>query len=190
VIGGKGDMKFTITNLQFTSKKNGNWKMLNEKSHEVSGMSLIEILVVVTIFAILGIVVTRAVILTISGSKKSESLVRVRENLNYAMGVVERQLRNADAITTCPNTDASRIDYQDIYGNSTSFTCANGAVASGSAQLTSSEVVITACSFICQPGLSNNPVSVNVSFTAKDANTTGIQRSSVDLTSQIYLRNY
>jgi prepilin-type N-terminal cleavage/methylation domain-containing protein len=47
------------------------------------GLSLIEILVVVAIFAILGIIVSSALVLTIQGTKKSESLVRVRENINY-----------------------------------------------------------------------------------------------------------
>lgn len=153
-------------------------------------MSLIEILVVVTIFAILGIIVTRAVILTIGGSKKSESLVKVRENLNYAVGVIERQLRNADVITTCPNPDPSRVDYQDSFGQSASFSCSSGAIASGSAQLTSSEVTITNCSFVCQPGTQNGPQLVTVTLTAKDKNISGTQNSTVDITSQIYLRNY
>lgn len=154
------------------------------------GMSLIEILVVVTIFAMMGVVVTRSIILTITGSKKSESIVHVRENLNYTMGIIERQLRNANSITQCPNTDTSRIDYQDELGNSSYFSCGSGSVASGSARLTGTDINVTSCSFVCAQTANDNPPSVTVSITAKDLNLTGIQNSTVDTTSQIYLRNY
>ena len=82
------------------------------------GMSLLEILVVVAIFSILGVIVTRSVLLTLRGSKKSESQVKVRENVNYALAVIERQLRNADSIVTCPN-DPSFSD--NLFSKFTAF---------------------------------------------------------------------
>jgi prepilin-type N-terminal cleavage/methylation domain-containing protein len=158
------------------------------------GFTLLEILVVVAIFSILGVLVTRAIILSIGGSKKSESLVRVRENLDYASGVIERQLRNANSIPECPNTDTSIINYEDENGKATSFSCvdvgASGRVASGSANLTSSQVSIIACSFTCQVGINNTPSTVEVSMTAKDATATGVQGAEVSVVSRISLRNY
>ncbi len=159
------------------------------------GMSLIEILVVVSIFAILAIITTRSVLLTLQGSKKSETLVKVRENLGYSMGVVERQIRNANTISECPNSDTNTINYTDQNGNAASFSCVNvgsvnGYIASGSARLTSTEITITGCSFMCTPGTSANPSLVNVTLEAKDAAAVGIQNSSVSTTTQIYLRNY
>lgn len=153
------------------------------------GMSLLEILVTVTIFAVLGIIITRSIILTLQGSRKSESLVKVRENLDYAMGVVERQLRNADSIADCTNSDTTKITYVSQDGIQSSFSCGSF-IASGSAQLTSSTVTITNCSFTCQTGSSANPSSVSVFFEGKDANATGVQNSTVSLTNQIFLRNY
>lgn len=153
------------------------------------GMSLIEILVVITIFAVMGVVVARAVILTVGGSKKSESIVKVRENLNYAMGIVERQIRNANSIPTCPNSDSKVIDYIDQYGKATSFSCGADYVASGSARLTNNEIIVSGCSFICSPG-ANYPDSIKVSFTAKDKYAVGIQNATVSVESQISLRNY
>ncbi len=159
------------------------------------GMSLLEILVVVTIFAVLGIITTRAVLLTIQGSKKSESLVKVRENLDYSIGVIERQLRNANSVVECPLADPTVVNYIDQNSNSGSFSCINiGAVdsyvASGSARLTSDAVSITACSFFCTPGTSANPPVINVTLEAKDAVATGIQNSTVSTSTQIYLRSY
>lgn len=153
------------------------------------GMSLIEILVVVTIFAVLGIVVTRAVLSTISGSKKSESLIRVRENLSYSLGIIERQLRNADSITQCPNSDPLRIDYHDQFGNSSYFACLNEYVASGSARLTSTDINVTSCSFVCTLS-TGSPSSVTITLSAKDKNGIGAQGATVDVSSEIYLRNY
>src|SRR3990170_3264778 len=65
------------------------------------GYSIVELLVVVTIFTFLAIIVTQAVVLTLRGSRKGESLISVRENLDYAFAVMERQLRSARSITSC-----------------------------------------------------------------------------------------
>ena len=64
---------------------------MNKKT--LKGMSLLEILIVVAVFSILGVIVTRSVLLTLRGSKKSESQVKVRENVSFSLGVIERQLR-------------------------------------------------------------------------------------------------
>jgi len=159
------------------------------------GMSLLEILIVVAIFAILGVITTRAVLLTLQGSKKSESLVKVRENLDYSLGIIERQLRNADSVTECPNSDTHIISYKDQEGNTSTFSCENMGtldpyVASASSRLTNNEVKITSCYFVCEPGTSVNPPVVSVTIEAEDANATGIEASKVSATTQIYLRNY
>jgi len=73
------------------------------KTKTNSGLSLIEILIVITIFAVIGILSTRSVFLTLRGAKKSDSLVRVRENVNNALSVIERQIRNSEKVT-CPST--------------------------------------------------------------------------------------
>lgn len=157
-------------------------------------MSLLEILVVVTIFAFLGILITRSIILTVAGSRKSESLVKVRESLNYSLSVIERQLRNADAIPNCPNIDTTYLGYNDQNGNPTSFSCISdagvGAIASGSASLSSSEINIVACSIVCSPGEGVNPSKVTISLEAKDAHAVGTENATVTLTTQITLRNY
>lgn len=159
------------------------------------GMSLLEILVVVTIFAVLGVLVTRSVLLTLQGSRKTEALVKTRENLNFAMNVMERQIRNANAITECPNADPSILNYTDADGNSSSFTCTNistqnGYIASGSASLTNDSINVLSCQFSCTPGTSINPPSVTITVSATDKTASGIQNSTVSVSNKIYLRNY
>lgn len=160
------------------------------------GMSFIEILVVIGIFGILGVLTTRAVILTLAGGKKTETLIKIRENINYSFSVIERQLRNADSITDCTNTNTLAINYLDRNGVATSFSCANlgagtvGYIASGAAQLTGSTIDITSCSFNCQVGTGGNPSSVKINITAQDSTATGISNSIVTSSTSVSLRNY
>ena len=113
----------------------------------IQGFSLLEILVVITVFSMLAILTTQAVILTLKGTKKSESLTKVRANIDYSLAVIERNIRNADSIVECPNTDQTIISYTDENGSITSFSCANdsdgGYIASASGRLTNSEVDVT-----------------------------------------------
>src|SRR5512137_3061278 len=97
---------------------------INRKNQK--GLSLIEILVVITIFAILGIVIARSIILSLQGSQKSTGLVAVRENLDFATSIIERQLRNANSVTSaCPvgGIQVNPLVYVDQNGNSSSFAC-------------------------------------------------------------------
>jgi type II secretory pathway pseudopilin PulG len=168
-----------------------------------SAYSLLEMLVVVSIFAILGILITRSILLTLSGAKKSENLVAVRDNLNYSVGVMERQLRNADSIIGCSNLDPSLITppitsvvyYNDGDGNPASFSCNNvgpgmdGFIASGSSQLSSDEVNVTGCTFTCTINI-NSPSSISIDLAATDASASGTDNSVVTSSTQIFLRNY
>ena len=152
------------------------------------GMSLIEILIAVTIFAVLGIITTSAIALTLKGSKKSESSLKVRENIGYSLSVIERQLRNADSISACNSTS---VNYLDSLGNSASFSCIGNYIASGSAmiRLTSDEIAVTSCSFTCELGGSTSP-SVSVSLEACDAQSTGIDGASITISTKVFLRTY
>lgn len=158
------------------------------------GMSLVEILVVITIFAILGIIVSGSLILTIQGTKKSESQIRVRENLNYAMDVMERNLRNANSVSDCTDTvGTTSINYYDQYGKLARFSCltdSNGTyIASGSARITSDSVSVTNCSFTCSQEDVSNPPVVIIDLSIKDTSSKGSQGASANGESQVYLRN-
>lgn len=167
-------------------------KLGNRK--QVTGFSLIEMMVVISIFAVIGVLVTTSMALTLRSSKKSDSLVRVRENVNYSLSIIERQIRNAESIsTTCNGTFSSTLSYTSIEGILASFTCTtpgiSGYIASGSARLTSSDISITACSFTCTQ-TANSPAVINVNVTAEDATSTGTEKGSVSTNMEIITRNY
>lgn len=158
------------------------------------GVSLIEILIVVAIFAVLGLLISRVILTTLRGSNRSDSLVKVRDNLDYALSVMERQIRNAESVSPCPNPDTDRIDFRDSNGIATYFACTNvgnsGYVASGSARLTNDQVAITTCSLVCTPASGRVPPSVDISLEARGANQTGVERAIVTAVTKIFLRTY
>ncbi len=161
---------------------------------KIQGFSLLEILVVITVFSILAILTTQAVLLTLRGSKKSESLTKVRGNIDYSLAIIERNIRNAESIEECPNSDTSIISYLDEDGISTSFSCASdmdgGYIASASGRLTSSEVDVTSCSFVCEDeGVGINP-AVTVSISARDAKLSAMEGGEITISTIIFLRTY
>lgn len=162
------------------------------KTKTNSGLSLVEILIVITIFAIIGILSTRSVFLTLRGAKKSDSLVRVRENVNNALSVIERQIRNSEKIT-CPSVGTT-LSYVSLEGISTDFICqsvgTDGYISSGSARLTSSDVSITSCSFTCSQISLNVPPLITITITAEDKTSTSVEKGSITTETQIVGRNY
>jgi prepilin-type N-terminal cleavage/methylation domain-containing protein len=169
----------------------------NKKSFLINkvceGFSLIEILIVISIFSVIGILSTRAILLTMRGAKKSDSQVRVRENVNYALSVIERQIRNSEGVT-CPNPNPLILNYISPEGTQTTFSCVTAGtdkyIASGSARLTSSDIVVTSCSFDCTQTDLNNPPVVKVSVVAEDSTATSVEKGSITAETEIVTRNY
>jgi len=155
------------------------------------GVSLIEIMIVVTIFSILAIMSTRGVLLTLRGSRKSDSASRVRENLDYSLSVIERQLRNADSVSCISST---RVNFVDKAGTSGYFSCenvgVNGHIASSSARLTNVKIAINSCQIVCEDALAGIPPSISIQISANDITTTGIETSDSTVSTKIFLRTY
>ena len=156
-----------------------------------SGVSLIERLVVIAIVSVMAVLATRGIFLSLRGSRKSESIALVRENLYYSFAVIERNLRNAE---TASCSSATQVDYEDKLGNLTYFSCEDvgndGFISSASARLTGDNIEITSCLIECVAAVSGVPPSVSISISGEDKNTQGIEGASVHLTTKIFLRTY
>jgi prepilin-type N-terminal cleavage/methylation domain-containing protein len=155
-----------------------------------SGFSLVEMLVVIFVFSILAILATQTLVLSLRGSRKSESIAEIRENVEFASGVMERRLRNAQSVNCVTN---SRIDYIDENGVGDSFICdnVNDYIASGSARLTSPRTMIDCSGIVFQCSqVSGVTTSVDISLNAQDAQATGAEDASVSVTTKILLRTY
>ena len=162
------------------------------KDTNESGLSLIEILVVITIFAILGVLITQSIALTLQGTKKSESLVAIRENLDYSMSIIERQIRNANLLE-CAKSDPYTLYYIDQNGNETTFSFISNQnegsyLASGSGRLTSDNTFVTGSFTQCND--TEKPGFVEVQLNGSSSRQSGIQNANVTINSTINLRNY
>jgi prepilin-type N-terminal cleavage/methylation domain-containing protein len=161
----------------------------------INGFSVIELLVVITVFAVIGVLASRSIFLTLRSSKKSDSLVKVRENVNYSLSIIERQLRNSSTISsTCTGASSSSVSYTTAEGVASSFSCvtpgASGYIASGSARLTSDEISVNACSFICNQPDINNPPTISVSVTAEESVSSSTEKGFITTQTEIVVRNY
>jgi len=163
------------------------------KKDSISGFSLVEIMVVTTIFALLGVLVSQSLALSIRGSKKSEISSKIRSSLSIATGIMERQIRNANSITTCAD---NKVSYVDGSGVNAEFECTADNIASASAGLStnlidSASVLITpSCTITCSLDTEGVPDGVTLNITGRDPNVTGAESAEVSIQSRILLRNY
>jgi|SRR5581483_3945692 len=167
------------------------------KSKKVNrrGYTLIELLVVITVFSVVSVIATQTIVSILRAAKKSEAVTSVRQNLDYAIGSMERQVRLAKKITSaCDGTAKPSITFDDQSGNSVTFNCINvnqsngpSSIASSSASLTSDFITLSACSFTCTPGTTTTPPSVLISVTGGDI---AGQGQKVTVTTQVTLRTY
>lgn len=167
--------------------------MIYKKIKSSKGLSLVEILIVISVFAVLTIIASNAIFLTLKGAKKSDSQIRVRENLNYAISVVERQIRNSQSVV-CPTT-SDQLEYVSLEGLNSSFSCQSEGdgfyIASGSARLTSMDVTVLNCQLTCVQSTPNNPPRVIINLTGRDANvSSNVEGATVSIETQISVRNY
>lgn len=149
-------------------------------------------LVVVGIFSLLAVITTQVLTVALVGSRKSDSTVKVRENLEYAVSVLERHVRNAKDCD--PLSPAGTVTFTDINDQSHVISCtadpANGQIKIGADPLTSDEITISACTLTCLPASAGAPPKVFLSFTAQAKSTLSPDPNPVSISTTISLRVY
>ena len=151
------------------------------------GFSLIEMLIVLTIFTVIAILATQSIFLTLRGTRKTENMIKVRENVDYALGVMERNLRNAEVGSIF--CGSNNVNFTDSEGNSNSFTIesdvdGNGYMALNSDRLTSDEVNITNFRHNC-----TGSALVEIGLAAESA-ISGVESGTIEAQTQIVTRDY
>lgn len=155
-----------------------------------SGYSLIELLVVIVIFAILAVVGTQIVTVSVRNSNKSESLTEVRENVDYIFNVVSRELQNAQSIDI-PNSTVTLLQYYDADGAVSTISCASSQIRVNGVRITGTDVQITCTNiFAWEDKTATTPYSVTMTLTASDPANTGVEGSSITTSRRIVVRSF
>lgn len=168
--------------------KSGFSRSLNKK-----GFSLIEVLVVLSIFVLIAIIANQLLFPVFRGSEKTGAAIIVKQNGNYAISVIQRELYNSKGVFDCA---ANRVTYFDADGELTSISCSIGsgskiflASRSGARDLTSSEVEVESCTITCPPP-SPPYKQVGIEFTLKKAGAVRVEeKASFDFRTSVTLRN-
>jgi Tfp pilus assembly protein PilW len=172
--------------------------MLKINLNKHGGYSLMEVMLAIGVFTLLAILVTQSVAITLKSAKKSDASTRVRADLDYAVNVMERKIRNADSITNCTGPSLNILYYVDKNGEDANFQCIgetgdSGYVASTSEgvtlRLTSEDIKITNCNFGCIV-TAGAPDSIEISITGEDKKSFGGESSQVSVQTKVILRTY
>ena len=163
-----------------------------------NGFSLIEMMVVIVAFALISVLISQIIIFSLKGTTKSESLVRVRSELNHAVSTMTRNLRNAQSIdsdkSTCLKQSLAlrkRVVFIDPNGDEKSYECVGDYIeAENGDHLTGEKTEILECTITCASGEAGVPDSVTIELEAGDKEISGSQAGVVSINTKILLRNY
>lgn len=141
-------------------------------------------LVVTGLFAGLAVLVGVMVGSSMKATKKSESAVKVRAELENAASIIERSLRGAKKDTVSCNTNT--VTFKDQDDILVTFSCSPPTLKKGTDDITSSNINLTTCNFVCD--LTSGVVTVNLGGTS--ANSSGVESDTSTVSVKIILRNY
>lgn len=169
--------------------------MSNAKCHRSKGYSIIEMLVVIFVFSILAVVLTQSIALVLKSTTKSENTNEVRANVEYAMSVMERTLRNAkeiDTSTGCGSAGSgTTISFFEQDGSPHTFSC----ILSGGVDVINSSVFGNlsnrSADFDCTVDVftCSNPDTVGILLIARDPADAGALGARVSVTTRVLLRS-
>jgi len=148
------------------------------------GFSLIEILVGLGLFAVLGTVSSVMLLSTLRGARKAAAINIAKNEGQYALNAMAQTTRFAKA---CSST-ATSLTLTKTDDTTVIYNLASGVIVSGSANLTSEKVVATACGgtmFTCSGR------SVNICFNIDTPGTPDVTESAgILFKTTVVLRNW
>lgn len=178
-------MKFLFFNFKFLQKR---------------GFTLVELLVVLTIFLTVGGVIITVLFISFRGSSKSEVVTSVKQSGTFALSQIVKSIRYAGSLDTpdscIPSTSSSTLTVTSITdGLQTTYSCPadmNSPITSNSAALVdTSKVVVSQCSFTCSQTSLVDPPKVTIQFTLTSKSGGGalVDTSTIPFQSSVIMRN-
>ncbi len=165
-----------------------------------SGFTLVELLVAIAIFAIIGTVSLSILFMTLRAGKKSDTLIMLKQSGNAAMSQVVRSIRYAKSLDV-PNScvtpvTTSQITLTSVLDNgSTTFVCTSttpNTIASNSASLIDTAfAAVSGCSFTCTQPTVNDPPTINFIFKLSSNSSGQVEtRAIIPFQTSVTMRNY
>lgn len=153
------------------------------------------------VFAAISSIIVSVLFISFRTSKKSESLVVLKQNGNAAMSQMVNSIRYAqsldDPISCVTPVTQSEITITSAFdGGQTTFSCPNNtsdAIASNGAALLDTGVVeISTCSFVCSQTTLNDPPTITIQYYLDmiDTTTANDKRAGISFQTAVTLRNY
>lgn len=128
--------------------------------------SLLELLIVVTLVAIIAITATSLLFTSLGGEGKASGLAVVKQNGDHAIGLIEREIRSARS-AECPAPNDS-LTLTDAEGEDTTFSVTSDRITAttvaGDVFLTSDRIVAENFNCAITPGAVGTPDIVSASF--------------------------
>ncbi|HLE48585.1 MAG TPA: type II secretion system protein [Patescibacteria group bacterium] len=184
---------------------------------KIKGYSVIEVLVVIGVFAILSVIAAQSIIITLRSQKKNDSLINVKGEIDFAANIIERNLQTAsyiivNPVTVCDGATATpSIGFSTPYGGRGDFACLDISTIGGgtnfynlttpdirvasssgipirfSQRLTTNNLEITSCSFTCLTLDEKSYVTFTISASAK--NIPASDDNIVSTSRQVFIRS-
>jgi len=167
------------------------------KRTKQKGFTLIEILVAVATLTTIILVGAKMFFTILKGAAKTQALVRVKQNGNYALRVMTRMIRNAREVVSCDsnyleirNSDQQKTTFR-FYGEPDYLIASESAGLTGAAaRLTNNEVKLTNGVFSCSGG-GTQPDKIVITFSLAQAEgTRPEEQASANFQTTVILRNY
>lgn len=133
------------------------------------GFTLVETLVVIALFVIVGGLSVNLLFSAMKSSTKSAMMNQIKQNGDYALAIMERNIRNAKKVVSpCDGSSLNPLIIQNSDGTNTDFyvNVSNGIIYQDTTPLTSNNLKLTDSSNIISCNQeTGKPANVTISFT-------------------------
>lgn len=126
------------------------------------GFTLIEVLTVSGIMALFSITLISVFMASFRGGIKSQLIQRIRQDGDYALTSMGREIKKAAKIDSCLGTDL--LTFTLVDGSEINYSLASGKIASDGSYLTGNAATAEDLIFSCDEGETGNQI-VTISFT-------------------------
>lgn len=159
--------------------------------------TLVELLAVIGILSVITTIVVSVIFISLTGSKKTETLEVIRQNGDLTLSQMIKSIRFAkslDVPANCnPSVRVSSVTVTPITDDSQiTYSCMGDTIASNGASLLPSSVKTQSCSFVCSQNTISEAPTLTIRFTLVPS-AGGVfaeTKAQLPFQSSVTLRNY